>query len=80
MPRFFFHVIDDIDARDDEGLELRDVEAARSEAIRGARALACEEVAGGRLNLAHRIEVTDARGELVTTVRFSAAIVVEDRV
>jgi hypothetical protein len=30
MPRFFFHVHDDLVAQDEEGLELPDLEAAQS--------------------------------------------------
>jgi hypothetical protein len=39
VPRFFFHVFDDAVSRDDEGLDLRDVEAARLEALAGIRGM-----------------------------------------
>ncbi|MFC5068027.1 DUF6894 family protein [Flaviflagellibacter deserti] len=36
MPRYFFHVVDHSFTIDDEGTELRDIEAARAEAIQTA--------------------------------------------
>lgn len=74
MARFFFHVHDDVDAPDDEGLELLDVAAAETEAIRGVRALASEQISHGKLNLSHFIEVVDETGSLVRTVSFGDAI------
>jgi len=32
VPRFYFHLIDDFDAPDEEGVELPDLEAAREHA------------------------------------------------
>lgn len=77
MTRFFFHVYDDVAALDDEGMELRDLDAARDEAIRGARELACEQIRKGALNLAHRIEVMDADQRPVLTMPFRSAFRIE---
>lgn len=77
MPTFFFNVYDDLAATDEDGLELPDLDAAKAEAVRGARALACEQVTRGRLNLSHRIEVTDEIGRTVATVTFRDAVTVE---
>jgi hypothetical protein len=77
MPRFFFHVYDDTVATDEEGAELPGIEAALIVAAEGARGLACEQIASGRLNLSHRIEVADAHGSVVGVVRFADAIVIE---
>lgn len=74
MPLFFFHVRDSMDAADDEGLELPDVQAAKQEALRGARSLACEEVARGELHLHHHIAVADAEGKIVFDMPFSEAV------
>ena len=77
MRRYFFHVYDAIEARDEEGVELPDAAAAKEEAIRGARALACEQVMHGQLNLAHRIVVEDEGGDTVAVVGFADAIAVQ---
>ena len=77
MPRYFFHVYDDVVLRDDEGIELADSEAARAEALAGARALICDQVRKGRLSLHHRIEVEDDRGRAVLTLPFDEAVRIE---
>ena len=74
MPRFFFHVYDDVVALDDEGIELPDAEAARRAALDGARALAADQVRKGRLDLRHRIEVVDESGARVLSVTFDEAV------
>ena len=77
MPRFFFHVHDDIDTVDEDGLELADIGAAQTTAVRAARALACEQVMAGHLHLDHRIDVADEGGALIATVTFGDAVAVE---
>jgi hypothetical protein len=74
MTRYFFHVYDDVVALDDEGLELADADAARREALAGARALAADQVKKGRLDLRHRIEVADEAGAPVLRVTFEEAV------
>ncbi|HEU0134705.1 MAG TPA: hypothetical protein VFR28_07765 [Allosphingosinicella sp.] len=77
MPRFFFHVFDDLESRDDEGIDLPDSEAARGAALAGARAMMCDQVAKGRLSLHHRIEVEDQEGAVILTLPFRDAVEVE---
>ena len=77
MPLYYFHLYDDMVVRDDNGLELADAEAAKREATRNARALACEQVLKGHLKLHHRIEVEDEDGAAVATVTFGEAVAVE---
>jgi hypothetical protein len=77
MPRFYFHVYDEAVARDDEGLELADAEAARQTALAGARAMICDEVKAGCLKLHHRIEVEDAGGAPVLAISFGEAFRIE---
>lgn len=74
MPRFFFHLYDETVAFDQEGQELPSSAAAREEAIRVARQLACHEVMKGHLGLAHRIEVEDKDGVSVATVAVKDAV------
>ncbi|MGA9581184.1 MAG: hypothetical protein WBR13_04335 [Allosphingosinicella sp.] len=77
MPRFFFHVFDEAVVRDDDGIELADVEAARAAALAGARGMMCDQLMHGRLSLHHRIEVEDERGGPVLTLTFDDAVRIE---
>ena len=62
MPHYYFHVFNDVTAIDEEGRELPDADAAREYALEAARALVCESVHQGHLNLDHRIEIEDETG------------------
>ena len=78
MPRYFFHLFNDIDARDHEGLELADVEAAIEQGRINARAMAAQAVCDGKLNLNHRVVVQDETGSIVQTIRFRDVVEVQD--
>jgi hypothetical protein len=77
VPRFFFHFFDDAVIRDDEGIELADAEAARREAVAGARSMMCDQLTAGRLSLHHRIEVRDEQGDEILTLAFGDAVAIE---
>ena len=77
MPRYFFHLYNDVVAEDEEGQELPDLTAAREYAMRNIRDLMTEEVTTGRLILRHRIEIADEHGKRVLTVPFSEAVTLE---
>jgi hypothetical protein len=77
VPRFFFHVFDDVVLTDDEGIELPDAEAARREALAGVRAMMCDQVRNGRLVLGHRVDVDDEHGRRVLSLKFAEAITIE---
>ena len=70
VPRFFFHLYDDMVARDEEGQELPDADAARRRALASAREMACAEVLKGHLALHHRVDVEDESGEVIASVHF----------
>lgn len=75
MPRFHLHIHDGSGfSRDEEGLDLADLEAARQQALAGIRSLAGEEVRGGLLNLDGRVEIADEAGAILASVRFADAI------
>lgn len=61
-------------ARDEEGLELLDLEAARREAVAGARSIMADELMNGRVCLGCRIEIEDSNGRLLATVPFREAV------
>ena len=79
MPRFYFHLYDNLDVLDDEGIELPDLEAARSHAVRCARVTFAETAKDeGRVVLHHRIDITDEEGAVLEAVRFGDAVRVEE--
>ncbi|MEA3003254.1 MAG: hypothetical protein QOH81_2042 [Sphingomonadales bacterium] len=77
MPRYFFHIYDEVFVRDDEGMELTDDDAARRAAMAGIREMVCEQVKKGRLVLHHRLEVEDAAGAPVMSLAYGDAVAVE---
>jgi hypothetical protein len=74
MPLFRFHVLNDIDAPDDEGQDLPSLATAHLKAIGYARDLASAAVAQGRLDLEHPIDVEDEGGKVLVTVTFGDAV------
>ena len=73
MPRYYFHVFNDVVAIDEEGIELPDLDAAREQAMDSARELVCESIHKGHLNLDHRIEVEDEQRNKVLSISYRDA-------
>ena len=79
MPRFYFHLVNDVDARDLEGKELRNLTAAREHARRSAIFSAAESIKDkAHFVRSHRIQIEDADGNVLDNVRFGDIITVED--
>ncbi|MDQ4088113.1 MAG: hypothetical protein M3177_08935 [Pseudomonadota bacterium] len=78
MPRFYFHLRNDLAVDDEEGLKVPDLASAREYALFNARSIAAENVLKGRLNLSHRIEIADEDGRIVGTVSFADAVKIEE--
>jgi hypothetical protein len=74
MPRYYFHVLNDIDAPDEEGTEFDNLAAAHLKAIEFVRDLASASVEQGRLDLKHRIDIEDGTGKVLLSVTFKDAI------
>lgn len=75
MPRYYFHVDNGTgETRDEDGAELPDLEAARREALSGIRSILREELAGGSLDFAGRIRITDEMGRHLLDVPFLTAV------
>ena len=75
MPRYYFHIFNDMEVRDDDGQQLRDVAAARKEARDAAADLIRDEIKAGRkIHPDHRIEIEDERGHMVAVLRFGDLI------
>lgn len=78
MPRYFFHLLDDLDVPDEEGTELPDLEAARAHADSQARLMfAAAATEQGRVVLSHRIDVQNEAGAVLASVRFGDVVKVE---
>jgi hypothetical protein len=78
VTRFYFHVLDDLDVPDEEGADLPDLAAARVHAGCAARSLMCDTMCEDRrISLHHRIDIEDAGGTVLATVRFADAVRVE---
>ena len=61
MPRYFFHVHDGGSVRDDLGLNLPDIDAARTAAIELSREILRSDLVGPcQPHLSWRIEVSDS--------------------
>jgi hypothetical protein len=77
MPRYYFHLYNDVVTTDDEGVELSDLAAAREHAIEEARVMVCESVKKGHVNLEHRVTVTDETGANVLAITFREAFMLD---
>jgi hypothetical protein len=75
MPRYYLHIVRDGEAiKDPEGYDLPDLDAAKREAISGAREILSEEVLRGSLSLDEHIEIVDDRGEVVFVIPFMSTV------
>jgi hypothetical protein len=72
MPRYFFHVIDGRDIIDHVGTVLPSLREARAEAIRTAGAILRDEGDQFWNGTEWQMNVTDAAGQSVLKLRFSA--------
>lgn len=78
MPRFYFHLRDDISAEDPEGAELPDLQAACARARNYAVDMAAASVRElHKIVLDHQIDVADQSGEILCTVKFGDVVAVE---
>ena len=78
MPRYRFHLYNDIETIDEEGRDFPDLAAAHSEAIDNARGLMAADITGkGEINLGHWIELEDDEGEVVI-VNFRDAVTIKN--
>lgn len=70
MPRFYFHLFNDLTSIDEEGVDLPNAAAALQKGAAIAREMAAESVREGHLILDHRIDVANERGDTIGTVYF----------
>jgi len=68
-----------LDVRDDESIELPDLETARGNAVRCARVTFAEAAKDeGRVGLHHRIAIADEQGAVLETLRLRDTVRVEE--
>ena len=78
MPKYYFHLHNDIDAPDEEGKELPDLDAAREVARDNARFTFAQTVMDeGHGSLEHRIDIEDEQGRVLDTVWFRDVVKIE---
>ena len=78
MARYFFNLRNDVDVDDEEGQEVPDFKAAQERATAYARDMAAASILERhKLDLAHRIEVADERGQVLHVVTFGDAVEVK---
>lgn len=75
MPRFYLHIRDnDRWIEDPEGSDLPNLEAARQEALAGARGILAEKLRAGEVLDGQTIEITDDAGMVQAVVPFRNAL------
>ncbi|ABQ67321.1 MULTISPECIES: DUF6894 family protein [Sphingomonadales] len=75
MPHFHFHVSNGTgETRDEEGVDLPDLDAAHARALSGIRSILREELGRGVLDFGGMIRITDPQGRLVREVPFDSAV------
>ncbi len=78
VPRYYFHLINDMDVADFQGVELSNLEDARSEAVHQARGMIGEMTkTEGRIVLSHRIDIEDEEGRVLDSVVFRDIVRIE---
>ena len=75
MPHFYFHVVNGSGTtRDEEGVDLPDLEAARREALSGIRSILREEILDGRLDFGGTVHIADNHDHVLLDVPFKMAV------
>jgi len=78
MPRYFFDLHNDMDVRDDEGVELPNLNAALLHALHEARTMIQASIADtGRIDLRHHIDLRDETDEVLQVLYFEDAVTVQ---
>jgi hypothetical protein len=78
VPRFYFHLFNDMTCIDEEGLVLPNAAVAMQKGATIAREMAAESVRQGHLVLDHRIEVTNEPGDTVGVIHFKDVVQVRE--
>jgi len=75
MTLYYFHLRDgDAFVRDETGMELEDIHAARHEALQAARDMLADQLRAGEALDGQRIEITAVDGRVLDVVSFREAL------
>lgn len=75
MPRFFLHLHNRLGfVRDEEGMEVPDLDAAKEQAVQSIRSVIGEEVQQGLVDLRGRIEIASESGDVLASAPFIQAV------
>jgi hypothetical protein len=75
MPHYFFHLLTaDGFEPDDEGISFPDLEAAKADALSSLLEMAADDVAAGRTNKYHGVEVADSNGLIIGRLSVDEAL------
>jgi hypothetical protein len=75
MPRYYLHIRDEGRlVEDPDGSDLPDLEAARAEALEGARNILAAKVKAGKLIDDQRFEITDETGSVLAVMPLKDAL------
>ncbi len=70
MPKFFFHVLNDVGhTADCEGMDLPDVQAVDAQARRAIGAIAADELAEGKNDITLTVMVDDSAGMRIRNLK-----------
>jgi hypothetical protein len=79
MVRFYFHVVNGHgESRDEEEVDLPNLETAHAQAIAGIRSMLSGEVGRGLLDLRGQISIADDSGHILLEVPFRTAVAVRN--
>ncbi len=80
MPRFYFNFQNGAGfVADEDGRELRDLETARREALKGIRCLIAAEVQKGRLDLTGKMTLHDGDRAEILVIPLDEALTISGR-
>jgi hypothetical protein len=75
MRRYFFHLYNDVDAPDQEGMDYSDLDAAKRAAAENIRFTMAETIKEqGSIDMSHRVDIEDEQGAVLATVYFRDAV------
>ena len=75
MPRFYFHLFNAVNIRDDAGRDFATLEEAHVGATKACRPLMANDLQNeGQITLSHRIEIVDDDGATKLVLPFRACV------
>ena len=80
MALFYLHLCDGEGYhKDEEGLELADLSAARAAAVSGLRDTLAGDIQRGRINIGSFIDIEDSSGQRLDVVHFADAVKIANK-